>query len=148
LARGPTKRVVLNRAALDAVTLGEADGLYELAKAIVLDAAAHAPDSPFDPYPLGEGLPKQGGALGYALGQKINGFSQRGSQPKKPRAARAATRMGLIVLGGFGFPGRLAERGTLRTRPEPFLTPALVRGVPRAAPYIARGVAARLRKVP
>jgi hypothetical protein len=147
MARGPSKRVVLNRAALDAVTLGEADGLFELAKEIVLDAASQAPDSPYDPYPAGEGLVKQGGALAYANGAKIAGWSQRGGQPAKPKALRGAGRGEIIVAGGFGFPALFVELGTLRTRAQPFLSPALDRRIREAAPYIERGVQARLAKV-
>lgn len=124
MARRPSARVVLNRARLNEVTLIVADGLLEVGRTIVEVAAARAPDSPFDPYPTGEGLPKQGGVLVYAGGQKTAGWSQRGGQPKKPRSVRGTTKQhSVVAIVGFGFPARLAERGTLRHRGQPFLTP-------------------------
>lgn len=145
MARRPSVKVVLHRETIDAVTLGAIDGLFALAKDVVLEAAAHAPDSPYDPYPIGEGLPKQGGALAYAKGGKIAGWSQRGPQPAKPRALRETSRAsGFTVAGGFGFPAHFAELGTIREPARPFLTPALMAKLPEAEPYIAQGVRRRL----
>jgi hypothetical protein len=149
MARGFTKRVVLQRSTIDAVILGSIDGLFALAKDVVLEAAKNAPDSPYDPYPAGEGLPKQGGVLAFAKGGKVNGWSQRGNQPAKPRAVRDASKgSGFLVVGGFGFPAHFAELGTIREHARPFLTPALMAKVPDAAPYVAKAVRARLASAP
>jgi hypothetical protein len=139
-----SKRVVFNRSTLDAVLLGSLDGLFELAQEVVLSAAKRAPDSPYEPYPTGKGLPQQGGALGYAAGKKINGWSQLGLQPKKPRGLREASKSGFLVVGGFGFPAHFAEFGTIHEHARPFLTPALLEKVPDAAIAISRGVRKRL----
>jgi hypothetical protein len=147
MARGPTARVVLNRAAVDQVMLGSIDGLFELTVTIIEDAATRAPDSPYDPYPTGEGLPKQGAALAYAKGGKVAGWSQRGKQPSKPRAVKPKDN-GFVVIGGFGFPAHLAEGGTIRQPAQPFLTPTLMDHLPEAGPAIARGVAARIASAP
>lgn len=143
MARGPTKRVVLHRAAIDQVILGAIDGLFDLTKSIVEGAGARAPDSPFDPYPLGEGLPKQGAALAYAKGAKVAGWSMRGKQPSKPRAVRPKDN-GFVIVGGFGFPGHLQEAGTVNHAAQPFLTPELMERLPEAGPAIARGVQNRI----
>jgi hypothetical protein len=123
MAKGPTKRVRLNRGALDKVTLAVSDGLFELAKQVVTEAGATAPDSPLDPFPTGEGLPKQGGVLGFVNGQKVNGWSLRGTQPAKPRSMRATVKSGVTVVAGFGHPARFVERGTIRTPAQPFFQP-------------------------
>jgi hypothetical protein len=101
-----------------------ADGLFEAGRVIVEYAAAEAPDSPLDPYPLGEGLPKQGGVLAYVGNDKVNGWSLRGKQPNKPRAARPLMKQhSVTVLAGFGHPARFAEVGTNDTPAQPFLSP-------------------------
>lgn len=115
----------LNQSRLDDVTLAVADGLFEAAKAIVELASARAPDSPYDPFPLGEGLPKQGGVLVYAGNKKTHGWSIRGDQPVKPRAARASTKShSVVAIAGFGFPARFNEAGTIRQPARPFLAPS------------------------
>lgn len=132
MARGLTQRVVLHRETIDAVILGGVDGLFALAKDVVLEAAANAPDSPYDPYPAGEGLPKQGGVLVYVGNTKTHGWSIRGDQPKKPRSARLSTKQhSVVALAGFGFPGRFSERGTIRQRAQPFLAPSRDEVAPR-----------------
>lgn len=124
-------RVVLNRAALDAVTLGMADGLLALADAVI--AATRAPDAP----PLGAGLIETGGTVAYAFGKKVGGTA------KKPSAMKVKS-MGVVVAGGFGYPAHFAEFGTVNQPARPFLTPALMATLPDAGPYIAAGVYRRL----
>jgi hypothetical protein len=119
----PSARVVLNRSKLDAAVLAVADGFLEVGRTIVELAGENAPDSPYDPYPIGEGLPKQGGVLVMVNGQKTAGWSQRGTQPKKPRAVRGM-KQGVVAVVGFGFPARFAEMGTVRTPAKPFFAPA------------------------
>jgi hypothetical protein len=123
--RGVSAKVRLKKAALDDVTFIVADGLHEAGRVIEEIASANAPDSPYEPYPTGEGLPKQGGVLTYVGNAKVDGWSRRGSQPAKPRAVRATTKAhSVVTIVGFGFPGRLAELGTVRTPAQPFLAPA------------------------
>lgn len=124
-ARGVSATVRLNKAALDDITFAVADGLFEAGKSIVEIASAHAPDSPYDPYPAGEGLPRQGGVLAYVGAKKVDGWSLRGVQPKKPRSLRLAVKEHSVVVAvGFGFPARFAEGGTIKQAPQPFLAPA------------------------
>ena len=125
-------RLVLNRAALDAITLGMADGLLVLADAVV--AAAEPPDAA----PFGEGLVTTGGTIAYVLGKKVGG-----SGVKKPTAMKVR-KMGVAVAGGFGFPARFQELGTVNQPAHPFLTPALMATVPGAGPFIRAAVAKRL----
>lgn len=135
-ARGLSKTVVLRRNALPSVVRIIADGMTEVSRIIVEQASADAPDSPLDPYPLGEGLPKQGGLLTYVGKDKVDGWSIRGPQPVKPRAVRPLLDpLSVTTIAGFGFPARLAEIGTVDTPSQPFLRPAFDRIAP-AAPKI------------
>ena len=127
-------RLVLNRAALDAITLGLADGLLALADAVI--AATKVPDAPV----LGAGLIEAGGTVAYVLGKKVGGAAA------KPTAMKGR-KMGVAVAGGFPFPARFAELGTVNQPARPFLTPALLATVPDAAPFIKAKVAERLRAV-
>lgn len=134
LARMETKR-----GAFDKITLAVADGLFDTAKQIILDASDNAPDSPYEPYPSGEGLPKQGGVLAYASNQKIGGWSIRGPQPRKPRSIRVDTkRHSVVVAAGFGFPARFAEAGTIRMPGRPFLAPARDRHIRDSGANVAK----------
>jgi len=127
-------RVVLNRAALDAITLGLADGLLALADAVI--AATKVPDAPV----LGMGLIETGSTVAYVLGKKVGGTA------KKPKAMKVKS-MGVAIAGGFGFPAHFAEFGTINEPARPFLTPALMETVPGAGPYIGAAVADRLATV-
>src|SRR5690348_11806599 len=83
-------------------------GMLEVGKAVAEEFARRAADSPFEPYPIHEGLPRQVGVLVYVANQKIQGWSRRGDQPIKPRKARQVTRnakMSVVTLVGVGFPG-------------------------------------------
>lgn len=134
--RGVSKRVVLRREALSAVTRIVAEGLHESGRVIVEQASADAPDSPLDPYPTGEGLPKQGGVLTYVGSDKVDGWSIRGPQPNKPRALRPLLKKhSVTTAAGFGFPARFAEMGTIDTPTQPFLRPTFDRIAP-AVPKI------------
>lgn len=134
MAPRKNNRVVLHRATLDALTLGLADGLLALADAVV--AAADVPDAP----PSGVGLVEAGGTLAYVAGKRVGGTA------RKPRALKVKGR-GVVVAGGFGFPARFQEIGTVNQPARPFLTPALMETVPDAAPFIEAATAKRLAAV-
>lgn len=119
MARG--SKINFNRAKVDAAVLAIADGALEWAKTAVTEAGRDAPDSPYMPWPTGEGLPKQGGAMAYFDGKKIGQFSLDGKTPKPPRAARVSRSRGLVLILGWGFPARFNEFGTVRTRAQPFV---------------------------
>lgn len=139
MARKPSAKVVLARRQFDELTIGVADALADWAKSVITEAAGNAPDSPYDPYPLGEGLPKQGGVLAYVSGLKVFGWSLRGVQPKKPRAMRVpAKEHAIAVAGGFGFPARLAEAGSIRQPGQPFLAPVFNRRKHEIPEWVAR----------
>jgi len=139
----------LNQSRLDDVTLIVADGLFEAGKQIIELASSRAPDSPYDPYPAGEGLPRQGGVLVYVGNKKTHGWSLRGDQPVKPRSARLTTKLhSVVALVGFGFPARFAEGGTIRERARPFLTPSANEIAPRIPEIVGDVTRPRLAAAP
>lgn len=141
-----TTRVELNRRALGELAMAFVDGVFEVSKAIVEEAGRNAPDSPLPPYPLGEGLPKQGGVLVYVGPKQVHAWSLDGSKPKKPRAVKVRTEAGNIFgIAGFGHPGRFQELGTAHHRAQPFLTPAVSTVGPSVPSILNRVVRPKLR---
>jgi hypothetical protein len=119
---------VLNRAAFDAITLAVADGAFELAKGVVNGATV--PDAA----PYGEGLIEGGAAIAFVGSKRVGVFSKTGASVKKPRAAKLTK--GITVIGGYGFPGRMVESGTVHMGAQPFLTPELMATLPDAQNFI------------
>jgi hypothetical protein len=123
------RRIVLNRAAFDQITLAAADGAFELAKAIVLEAAV--PDAT----PLGQGLIEGGGVVAYVGSKRVGMVATAGATSvKKPRRAKLGK--DITVVGGFGFPARFVETGTIHMAGHPFLTPQLMATLPDAEGYM------------
>jgi len=139
MARKPSTRVVLNRAALNTVDLATAEGLEEVVRTVV--ETARPPDAP----PYGQGLPAHGGWLVYAGAKKVGGGSLDGRQPKKPRGFRVQGSRMLQAIAGFSFPGRFQESGTAKMAANPFLTPAASATVPHAPSIMKPAVQRRLR---
>jgi hypothetical protein len=143
MARGASgaRRIELNRAAFDEITLAVADGAFELAKSVIEDA--QVPDAD----PIGVGLIQGGGVLAYVGRKRVAVFSKWGAPSvTKPRGVRL-TDYGVTVIGGFGFPGRFVEEGTIKMRAEPFLTPMLQSALPRADVFVRAAVKAHASKV-
>lgn len=135
MPRGPGKRVVMNRAAIDAIRLGYADGMQEVGEAILARAEPHVPDEP----PIGKGLVQTGAAVTYVDGQKVAG---RGTMPRSGR-----TNQGIMTAVGYGFPGRFNEVGTVHQPARPFLTPAIAAEVRGGMGAIPRRILRRLANV-
>lgn len=137
------RRIVLNRAAFDEITLAAADGAFELAKAVI--EGADVPDAA----PYAEGLVQGGAVIAYVGSKRVGAWSKTGASVKKPRAAKLSK--GVTVIGGFGFPGRFQEAGTINQPPRPFLTPELMARLPDAQAFIReacikRGVISATRR--
>jgi hypothetical protein len=130
MARGASgaRRIVLNRAAFGAITLAVADGAFELAKSVI--AGADVPDAA----PYAVGLVQGGAAIAFVGKKRVGVWSKTGASVKKPRAAKLSD--GITVIGGFGFPGRFVEEGTVHMSAHPFLTPELMADLPDAENFI------------
>jgi hypothetical protein len=120
-------RVVLNRKALALLDLALADGMGEMAQTIVTEATPH--DAP----PYGVGLVKAGDWGVWAGGKKVGGTAA------KPRAAKIK-KSEVVAVGGYGFPARFHEMGTIDTPSFPFLTPSLLRHQSHAGDFIRPSV--------
>lgn len=142
-ARGASgaHRMILNRSTLDAITLATGDAMFEMTKAVV--ASADPPDAT----PFGVGLVTTGGVAVWVRGRKIAEWSTDGSAVKPPRAARVS-KQGVIAIGGYGFPGRFQELGTVKQQADPFLTPALMAEQPNAGVFVKAAMARRLASKP
>jgi hypothetical protein len=127
-----TRRMVINRAAVDQIILATADGLFELGKKIVADA-----DVP-DAAPYGVGLVQGGGVIAFVGNKRVAVWSKTGDSVKKPRAAKLSPKgsMGVTVVFGYGFPGRFQEAGTIHQPSKPFLTPSALATLPAAEDLI------------
>jgi len=131
MARRRSARVVYNRSTHNAIRLGLADGLLQVAEVIV--AVADPPDAT----PFGEGLVTTGSAGGWIDGRKIGGRS--------PKPRREIPPVGIVAIAGWGFPGRFQELGTIHHPAQPFATPAVDAVVPNMPSIMAPHVRARVR---
>lgn len=130
-------RVVMNRQNANKVTLAIADGMLAVAREVIETAR------PPDRTPYGEGLVDRGGAIEWSDGKKVGDWSLDGTTVKKPRAVRVP-RQGAYAVGGFGFPGRFQEFGTVNHGAQPFLTPAFNEVAPRAVEVASAVVRERM----
>lgn len=136
MARAPGKKVVMNRAALDAIKLGAADGGQAAGELVLQLADGQVPDR--EPY--GRGLVKTGKVATYVDGKKVAGT---GSAPRG-----AGVPVGTVTFVGYGFPGRFQELGTVHHAAQPFLTPAMAEGTGgEVDDRYADGIRARLAAV-
>lgn len=108
-----TSRVVINRKAIDGITLAVADGAFAVAKAH--NQATHPPDAP----PFGRGLVEGGGALVFVNGKKVDGTTIGGRQIKKPRQLNVKDHT-VVAMSGWGFPGRIIQFGRVGVPGRPF----------------------------
>jgi hypothetical protein len=124
MARGASgaARIVINRAKVDEVTLRVADGIFQAAQEAIHAARPPVPEN--GRYQL----VARGGAIGFVGGKRFAVFARHGMKGsvKKPRAAKA-NQSTIVVVGGFGFPARFIELGSVHNYPaKPFLTPVFM----------------------
>jgi hypothetical protein len=122
MAKPRRSRVEINRAALDEVMGGLADGVFDIARAIGAVAESRAP---------GPGRAKYGhlheriGAAVWVRGRKVAEWSSTGGETvDKPREVRVRSEAEVVGVVGAGFPGMFQELGTVHHRAQPFLTPS------------------------
>lgn len=143
MPRKPSKRVVLNIAALDKLQFAVAVGLERFAQE-VLEGATPIPDDP----ETKSSIEKTGG---YVV---LNGSRKVGGTGTKPRSLDTRRKGIITVAMGYGSPlAHIFERGTVgrvqkstgrftgAITPQPFLLPSIQRAVSDIAPIIAQAVA-------
>jgi hypothetical protein len=130
--------MILKQSRLEQIPLAVSFGLLKVGQVVAEEFAKRAADSPYEPYPINEGLPRQVGVLVYVNNEKIHGWSRRGDQPKKPRSARETSKaLSAVGYVGVGWPGRINETGTIHMNAHPAFTPARDAVAPKAAAIIA-----------
>ena len=128
MARGASgaRRIEINRAKVEEMTLRVADGIFQAAQ-----EAIHAARPPVGIGPYNKWHPyamvARGGVVGFVGGKRFAVYARAGMKgsvkPSKTVKARSAT---IVVTGGFGYPARLNEFGTIHNQPRPFLTPVFM----------------------
>jgi hypothetical protein len=136
LRRNETSRTVLNRQALTALQAGFVEGMGDMGRAVIERSRERAPDQP----PLGKGLVQTGNWVVYAGTKKVRGTATR------PTAVKLS-RTGITLVGGFDFPARFNEEGTIHQPARPFVTPSLLEVVPDAHDYLRAPVRRALATV-
>lgn len=138
-------RVVMNRAALDELGLGMADGLHAVGEKVLADAVSVMVPGHLDAPPYGEGLIASGHVLTYAGGKKVAG-DEGGTG--KPRGMK--TPVDQAVMGvWFSSPlAHFAELGTIKEPARPFLTPAFMANIGDTGPYVQTAMKKRAASAP
>jgi hypothetical protein len=134
-------RVEINRAALDEIELGLADGVFGIVSAIATRASERAPDAT----PYGEGLvDKIGGAVWVRARKVAEMTTGSDGRADKPRGLTLKS-AGAAIVGfvGAGFPGLFNELGTVRMSAQPFLTPSAMEVLGSQAQIILSSAMAR-----
>lgn len=130
-------RMRLKQSQLEKIPLALSFGMLKVGQLMGEEFAKRSRDSPYEPYPTNEGLPRQFGVLVYVNNVKVQGWSRRGDQPRKPRAARETTKaLSAVGLIGAGWPARINETGTVHMSAHPAFTPARDAIAPKAAKII------------
>jgi len=139
-------RVILNRAALDELQLGMADGLHAIGEAIIAEARDNAPR---DPEAAAErGVPMMadtGHVLTYALGKKVAGEDGGTGKPRGMKAPKDQVVMGVWFSSPLS---HFNELGTIKMAATPFLTPAVMANIGDTGPYVQAAMKKRAASAP
>ncbi len=130
-------KIVMNKAAIDALYAGMADGLIELGNKIIADASERAPKDAAAAAARGVPMLNDTGHISvWGQGKLVYGSSQVAAAKNRPRGVRAA-KDEIIMIAAFGSPiAHLQELGTIKMPAHPFLTPALMANISNAGPYV------------
>ena len=131
-------KIVMNKAAIDALYAGMADGLIQLGEKIIEDARERAPKDA--EAAAKRGVPMMcdtGYVTVYGQGKLVHGSAQVAAAKNKPRGVRTPKDQ-VVMIAAFSSPiAHLQELGTVNMNAHPFLTPALMANVANAGPYVA-----------
>jgi hypothetical protein len=137
--RGPSKGIVMNRAAVDAIVLGYADGLHEVGVRILARAKPNVPDRP----PFGRGLVESGSVVTMVRRKRV---ATTGPTSRLPRDGLPPGD-GVATIVGYAFPGRFVFLGTQHSAPQDPLTPAMGAELGGHAQVVAQKIKEHLAKV-
>jgi hypothetical protein len=130
-------KIVYNKAAIDALYAGMADGLIELGERIIADASERAPKDAAAAAARGVPMLKDTGFISvWGQGKLVHGSAQVAASKNKPRGVRTPKDQ-VVLVAGFSSPiAHLQELGTVKMTANPFLTPALMANIANAGPYV------------
>lgn len=136
-----TAKIAWNKAEVDRLYAGIADGMIGLVERIGADASAHAPRDP--EAAAARGVPMLADTARTSVfvdGKLVQGTGQRMASRNKPRGARTPAGQ-VVAFVMFDSPiAHLVELGTVRMRARPFLLPAFGRGVPGVPDAVLSGM--------
>jgi hypothetical protein len=139
-------KIQYNKAAVDALYAGVADGVIELCETVRDDAAANAPRDPEIAAERGVPMMADTGRVAvYAMGKLVSGTGERTAAGNKPHgAATPADQVVGFVM--FDSPiAHFAELGTVKEVAHPFLLPAFNRAVPGAESVLIPAIGRRMK---
>lgn len=141
-------KIVWNRAALDALTQGMADGLGELLGQVRDDYAANAPRDPETAAERGVPMMADMARVAvYAGGKLVSGTGERTAAGNKPKGAKtpADQVVGFVMVDSPI--AHFSELGTIKQIAHPTLLPAFNRRIPGAEAVIVPAMGKRVRAV-
>ena len=139
-------RVVMNRAALDELQLGMADGLLKLGQQIIAEARANAPRYPETAAKRGVPMMADTGhCVVYALGKKVGGEEGETGKPRGMKTSNGSADLGVWFSSPLS---HFAELGTIKETARPFLTPALMSNIGDTGPYVQAAMSKRAASAP
>ncbi|HUW17469.1 MAG TPA: hypothetical protein VMW94_10355 [Actinomycetes bacterium] len=134
-------KIVMNKAGVDALFAGMADGLAELGEKIIAEAAAKAPRDAAAAAAAGRPMLKDtGSVVVWGQGKLVVGSGDRKASAQKPRGLKTPKDQ-VVMIAGFGsFVAHFNELGTVHMPARPFLTPAILANVPGAGKYVSGAI--------
>jgi hypothetical protein len=141
-------KIQYNKAAVDALYAGVADGVIELLGTIRDDAVTHAPRDAEKAAKRGVPMMADTARVAvYVAGKLVSGTGERTAAGNKPKGAKtpADQVVGFVM---FDSPiAHFAELGTVKEVARPFLLPAFNRGIPGAEKVLIPAMGKRLGAV-
>jgi hypothetical protein len=134
-------KIVMNKAAVDVLYAGIADGLIGLGERIIEDARSLAPHDEEAAASRGVPMMRDTGFVtvwGPVEGKSrlLHGSAEVAASKNKPRGVRTPPGQ-VVMIAAFASPiAHLQELGTVKMQAHPFLTPAMMANVADAGPYV------------
>lgn len=148
-------KIVMNKAAVDAMQAGLVDALVQLGDEIIDDASARAPRDPEAAarrpvkggHATHQGIPMMkdtGGVQVWGLGKLAYGTTEKAAWEQRPKGVTMGKDQVVLVVGFGSKLAHLVELGTVKMSARPFLTPAILAHVNDVGPYVQIAMAAHL----
>jgi len=142
-------KIQYNKAAVDALYAGVADGVIELLTAVRDDAVARAPRDPETAARRGVPMMADTARVAvYAAGKLVSGTGERTASGNKPKGAKTPADQ-IVGFVMFDSPiSHFAELGTIKEVARPFLLPAFSAHIQDAARCVLPAIRKRMSAVP